>query len=302
VNLEQLLRDYNIPHVSGGHKHTSAGWVNINCPFCSGSKNFPLGIRESMDGCNCWRCGGHSLANILSKTLGCTLSEAFKIIDKYRTGKTTIRQIAEPKVSIHPFKYPSPNHALNQFGRKYLKKRKFDPDHLIKEWGISQTGPVSFLDKISYCHRILIPIYWDGKIVSFQARDITGKSELKYLTCPKAREIHHHKNILYGRQEYWKNSNGLIIVEGVTDVWRLGINAVATFGIKFKKTQVLELAKAHDRFFIVFDSEPQAQEQAKKLSTALKTLGKKTHIEKIKGDPGEMEQEEANELVKTMLK
>ena len=66
--------------------------------------------------------------------------------------------------------------------------------------------------------------------------------------------------------------------------------------------QVLQLAKIHDKFFMLFDEEPQAQEQARVLATKLKALGKEVYIEKIKGDPGDMRQEDADYLVKQLMK
>lgn len=301
MDVRRFLQDYNIQFMTEGNKHCTSGWINIHCPLCPGSQDYHLGIEETGNGVHCWRCGGHSLSEIVSRLLGISFGEAGTIIRKYSRGVIPRGQVEEAKVSIFPLKYPSPNMPLNKIGREYLRKRGFDPDKLEEDWGILQTGPISFLDKINYSHRILIPIYWDGEIVSFQARDITNRSDLKYLACPKRREKIHHKNILYGNQKYWKDSKALIVVEGVPDVWRFGPSAVATFGIEFKMNQVLELAKAHKKFFIIFDDEPQAQLKARELAVKLKTLGRWVQIVQIEGDPGEMEQEKADNLVKELL-
>lgn len=302
-NVEKLLNDFGIPYVSEGHGHATEDWVNIHCPFCSGNPNYHLGISRTMTGCHCWRCGSHSIVETLHKVLDLPTPEVRRILAKYRHRSFKARKPGiEPRVSIRPLRFPSPHFPLNDFGKQYLSKRGFDPDYITKEWGVLQTGPVSFLDGISYNHRILIPIYWGGKTVSFQSRDITGKSDKRYLTCPMKREEIHHKNILYGKQDKLKHSNGIIVVEGVTDVWRLGNNAVATFGTSFKGEQVLELAKLNDKFFIVFDNEPQAQEQAHKLMIKLRTLGKKVYVKKVKSDPGNMNQEEANKFVCSIIK
>jgi len=301
MDIRRLLRDYNINFITEGNKHCSDGWVNIHCPFCEGSRDYHLGIHEDGRGAHCWRCGIKKPVEILSRLLNLPEANIRAIMSKYQSNTSIIKR-TEPKVSILPLRMPRPNSVLTTPYRNYLIKRKFDPDKLEREWNIRQTGPVSFLDDISYSHRILIPIYWNGEMVSFQARDITGKSKLKYLACPKRREKIHHKNILYGKQEKWREGKGLIIVEGVTDVWRLGYHAVATFGIQFKMEQVLQLAKIHDKFFILFDEEPQAQEQARVLATKLKALGKEVYIEKIKGDPGDMRQEDADYLVKQLMK
>lgn len=302
MDIERLFQDYNIPYATEGNKHCTEGWVNIHCPFCAGSQGFHLGISTDHGGAHCWRCGGHSAIKVISKILGLPIQNTKTILQKYET--KAVRKIhREPEVSIYPIKFPRPNYPLVPKYKKYLEKRGFDPDRLERQWGLLQTGPASFLDNISYSYRILIPIVWGGEMVSFQARDVTDKSDLKYLTCPKKREKIHHKNIVYGKQEILENSDAIIIVEGVTDVWRLGEQAVATFGIEFRMEQVLLLSKFDADFFIVFDDEPQAQKQAKKLSTKLKTLGKRAHvISGIEEDPGSMKQDDADYFVNDLFK
>ncbi|MCK9456781.1 MAG: hypothetical protein M0R31_05745 [Candidatus Riflebacteria bacterium] len=305
MSAERLFQDYNIPHVTEGHKHVTSGWVNIHCPFCVGSQNYHMGVREELTACHCWRCGSHPVVETLSRVLNLLPREVRTILKKYKTGEViSIRKLVpKSRVSIHPLKFPKPHSILNKYGKQYLAKRGFDPEYLEHKWGLCQTGPVSFLDKISYGNRILIPIYWNGEMVSFQSRDITDKSDRKYLACPMKREKIHHKNILYGYQEFWEDSHGIIIVEGVTDVWRLGDSAVATFGIEFKMEQVLQLKKlGRKRFFIVFDNEPQAQAQARVLATKLRTLGREAYIERVEGDPGSMKQRDADYFVKELLR
>ncbi len=302
MNAERLLRDYNIPHLTEGHKHATAGWANVHCPFCSGEQNYHMGIREELTACHCWRCGSHNVAQTLSRLLNMPTPEVKRILPRYKTGAAGVKKIApEARVAIHPFKFPKPYGPLDKRGKRYLEKRGFIPQHLEQEWGLLQTGPVSFLDKISYSHRILIPIFWNGKIVSFQSRDITDKSDRKYLACTMKREEIHHKNILYGKQAAWERFDEFIIVEGVTDVWRLGPQAIATFGIEFKMEQVLQLKKIGNRFIVLFDDEPQAQEQARILTAKLRAMGKAARVEKIEGDPGGMAQGDADHLVKELI-
>ncbi len=301
MDITGLLRDYNIPYIAEGHKHCTDGWINVHCPFCPGSQDYHLGIHTEYPVSNCWRCGGHSTVMALSRILNLHHKEVEEIIKKYAGKRGLKREAPEAKVSLNPFKFPQPCDKLNSWGREYLEGRGFDPEKIERVWGLQQTGPVSFLDGIQYNNRIVIPINWNGQTVSFQTRDITDKSDRKYLACPMRREIIHHKNILYGKQKRWGRGRALIIVEGVTDVWRLGGRAVATFGTSFKTEQVLQLSGAGERFFIIFDNEPQAQQQAQKLATKLKVLGKQAHIMTVIGDPGSMKQDDANHLIQGLL-
>jgi len=306
MGIEKLLQDYGIPYVTESeHHHSTHGWINIHCPFCHGSKNFHLGISLYQPTVShCWRCGWHSTTSVLSRILNISVGKAKNLIQEYAGPTGTIRKKAkEPRVSILPIKFPQPYFEhLNEDGKKYLERRGFDPEKLEKKWKLKQTGPISFLGKISYGNRIIIPIYWGGQLVSFQTRDITERSGKRYLACPMKREVIHHKHIVYGNEEKWGKYPALIVVEGVVDVWKLGTSAVATFGTSFTMEQVLALAKIHDRFFIVYDNEPQAQQQARKLAVKLKALGKKVFIETVDTDPGDMKIEDARHFVKTLLK
>lgn len=303
MSILRLFEDYNIPHVlPGEHQHCTEGWINVHCPFCS-STNYHLGVSENAIACHCWRCGTHPRIQVISRLLNVSIPEAKKLLRKYAGGTRQRKKIEEPRISISAFRFPQPNGALKTAHKKYLARRGFDPEQLEREWKLIGTGPVSFLDGISYNHRIVAPIYWDGKIASFQARDITNKAAAKYLACPMEREIFHHKYILYGKPEAWENAKTLIVVEGITDVWRLGAAAVATFGIEFTATQVNRLLKmGNKQFFIIFDDEPQAQKQARKLAHKLKAMNRKVYIHTVKGDPGSMNPTDARHLVDEIIR
>jgi hypothetical protein len=306
MGIEKLLQDYGIPYVTESeHHHGTPDWINIHCPFCTGSKNFHLGINiyQPMVS-HCWRCGGHSTASVLSRILNISVEKAKNLIQEYAGPTGTIRKKAEePRVSIFPIKFPQPYFEhLNEAGKKYLEGRGFDPEKLEKRWKLKQTGPISFLDKIQYGNRIIIPIYWRRQLVSFQTRDITEKSNKRYLACPMKREVIQHKHIVYGKEKEWSKYPALIMVEGVVDVWKLGTCAVATFGTSFTMEQVLALSRIHNKFFIVYDNEPQAQQQARKLAVKLKALGKKVFVEIVDTDPGDMKLYDARHFVKTLLK
>jgi DNA primase len=195
---------------------------------------------------------------------------------------------------------PSYTEPMGSNHRQYLIRRGFDPDELGKLWNLVGTGPISKLDGLDFKHRIIIPIVWDQKEVSFTSRDITNKHPLRYITCPKDRELIHHKEIIYGRQEYWKDIG--ICVEGPTDVWRLGVNSFATFGIKYIPQQVRIIAKTFKRVAVVYDDDPQAVVQAKKLVADLRFRGVDAFHVPIVGDPGGMKQEDANYLIKQIIK
>lgn len=293
VNMKifEFLKDYQIPYTTTG-KNVSGGWVNIQCPMCN-DPSMHMGYNYSDDyGFYCFRCGHHFADETIQKLIGVNRQTAKQIIRKYE-GKT--KTTHKNKNQKKPFELPTSTEKLQKIHRKYLLKRGFDPDELEYHWKIMGTGPVSTLDGIDYSKRLLIPIYWNEGMVSFQTRDVTDKSDAKYKACPEHREIIHHKDILYGMPlTEWETTG--FIVEGVTDCWKMGWDSAATFGIKFTSQQLREIARTFNKAIIVFDPDEHAQKQAKKLMSELKFRGVTCFNYNFETDPGEADEKEILEL------
>lgn len=301
MNIIQLFQDYNISFQTEGNKHCRPGWVNIDCPFCSGIPDLHLGFNLTKNYFNCWRCGGKNIIIVIQKLLKISKSEVKEIIKQY-DGITTPQTLPKTKITVRKkaFKFPSNHDFLLQSHKNYLEKRKFNWQKLVSNWNIMGTGPISHLDNINFKHRIIIPIHWNGKCVSFQARDITDKSDLKYITCPKNREVIFHKHILFGNQLKWGDVG--ICVEGVFDVFRFGFNAFATFGIKYTPEQMRLMVKTFKRVIVCYDDDSNAIAQANKLVAELRFRGVSSCWVPIVGDPGNMGQKEVDHLIKQLIK
>lgn len=300
MDIIQFYQDFSINYRTEGHKHCRPGWVNIECPFCTGNPGYHLSFELEEQYFLCWRCGWHSTIETIAKLTNLSWKAASEIIKKYGGSTPSIGHTTKVKKNTKPFQFPSSTGPLTQRHKDYLTSRGFDSDKLIQLWGLLATGAVSVLDGLSYKLRIIIPVIWERAAVSFISRDITNKSTLRYITCPLDREIIHHKTILYGKQERWKDIG--ICVEGVTDVWRFGTHSFATFGIKYTQIQVRNMARMFKRIPVVYDSDNQARIQADKLVAELKFRGVDAFRVDIEGDPGGMKQEEANYLIKQLIK
>jgi DNA primase len=179
-------------------------------------------------------------------------------------------------------------------GKDYLKSRGFVPEAIIQEYGLIITGPIG-----DYKFRIIIPIYQHGKLVSYQGRDYTGLSPIRYKACARENEIVHHKHLLYDADGV--TGDHVIVVEGIFDAWKMKKNTVCTFGTGFTQQQVNLLSK-WGKVSILYDGEPEAQKHAEKLGEQLSGLG--TDVENIrlgKEDPGALSMEEAGALSKEIL-
>lgn len=294
MDIIRLYYDFGIEHRTEGTKHTRPGWVNCECPFCTGNPGLHLGFNIQDEYFYCYRCGWHGTVSTISKLTNQPIPFVYDLLKQYGINRTitTSHKIVEKK----EFKFPSGAGKLEKQHKSYLQKRGFDPDELEIKWNLKGTGPVSNLQYYRYRYRIIIPFYWNGEIVSFDSRDITDRQKNRYQACPAEYEIIPHKSILYGNQELWNPEIG-ICVEGPTDVWRLGEEAFATSGIQYTHEQIRVMANTFKRIAIVYDDDPQAQVQAKKLVAELKFRNVDSFNVKIEGDPGGMTNEKAKELL-----
>ena len=299
MNIIQLYKDFNVPFATEGHKHCREGWVNTTCPFCTGNPGMHLGYNMADDFYVCWRCGWKATHKAIALLIHVSEQEAKEIARKYG-GKSHVKSAVTVRVGQKKFRLPPSTAPMNDRHKRYLTKRKFDPEVIEKIWDVQGTGPISIMDGMSFSHRLVIPIYWEDRIVSFQTRDITAKHSLRYITCPEQREIIKHKHIFY-QAIPTKDSDACICVEGVTDAWRFGYGAIATFGIKYTKYQVREISKRFKKVFVVFDDDPQAIKQSEKLTAELILRGVDAYSIKIQGDPGDMAQTDADTLKKELL-
>ena len=295
-DAKQFFIDYGIDSASEGNKHTRQGWVQVPCPFCSGNPGYHLGFNLAHDYFNCWRCGFHPITKVIRTFAVCSWHDAKQLKKQYRS-RSKLEQTPEQKrIKQKKLKLPSNMGKLGSRDFAYMERRGFDPYHTMGEWGIVSSGPTG-----GYKHRILIPIHYNNVMVSYQGRDTTGKSRLRYKACKKSDELIHHQSILYGLDKA-KKGDTCILVEGVTDVWRMGPGSVSCFGIATQTSQITLLAENFTRVFVMFDDDPQARREADKIGSNLSVLGVEVEICVIDGDPAELPQATADEYRAELFK
>lgn len=291
----RFLHDYAVPYVTTG-AHTSAGWVNINCPLCHDTDSHG-GFNPEKGYYHCWHCGGVPLDRVVRLLVGGSRDDAEKIVREYLGTNSHARDGVVRKAGATRLVLPGT--PLGKFHRKYLRKRGFDPDVLERTYGLLGTGPGERFHGVDYSLRIIIPLHdMTGRLISFQGRDITGKDELRYKGCSVEHSLQHYKETLYGAHLSLKRKR-IAVVEGVFDQWRLGIGSVATFGTSLMPQQVRALAHWEEIVFL-FDSEGPAQAKAVEYARQLAALGRNVEVAELQGlggkDPGDLSEEEAAEL------
>ncbi len=294
-DVHRYLRDRRIQTWEPPSKNVSPGNIGIRCHFCNDHSNhgsfFPDG------GYACWRCGQHPVEDIVMALERCEYHEACRIVMEYETDHgylPVLKQKAKAQGLQGKLDWPPGTMPLQTEHKAYLRGRGFDPDFLEVKYRLKGTGPAG-----AYAWRIITPIFFNGQFVSYQGRDITGRSEIKYFSCKPELELISHKHLLYNIDNA---SDVGIVVEGVFDVWRLGDGAVATIGTTVTEHQVIMAAERFKKVFLLFDSEKPAQAKAKRMRDQLVVLGIQTeNIVLDRGDPGDMDQGSANHLVKEIL-
>lgn len=283
MEFVNLLRDHGI-ETSDKHHHARSGWIQIDCPWCSkGSRKFRLGYNLAKNYLNCWTCGYHNLVETFAELAEITIKESTKLL----------RQVERPVIRKETtlqgkLKNPSGIGPLTKRHRNYLTGRGFDPDELVRLWNVAGIGLHS---RLSW--RIFIPIYLEGKQVSWTTRAVEGSS--RYISASPAEESLPHKTLLFG-EDYARNA--IVIHEGPFDVFRTGPGAVATLGTSYTRKQLLRMSKYPVRV-VCFDSSKDAQDRAKTLAKELMGFPGETWNVKLSGkDAAESPDSEIKELRK----
>lgn len=293
-DAREFVKDYGIAHVEEGHKHSRYGWLQIPCPFCTGNPGYHLGFNFEHNIWNCWRCGFHPTLKIIHHFNNShSWQDSKKILRHYDSDEAYTAGTRNTNKATK-VKYPASTGPLKNAHKNYLIKRKFNPKKIQRKWNLLGTTQIG-----SYKYRIIAPIYYNGVLVSYQGRDITDKHQLKYKACAGSNEIIDHKHILYGYDQ--AEGSSCILVEGITDVWRLGYGSVASFGIKTKPNQLTLLAEKFKTVYIMFDDDPQAVENAEDIGNELSLMGLDCYICQIDGDPGDLSQKEADKIRKKLI-
>jgi hypothetical protein len=306
-DIRKFLNDFGISSVDRNHRHSTSGWINIDCPFCSGKNDYHLGFNVNGVFFHCWRCGGHSVESTIKELLSTDYPHAVQLKEQYQTTSFSFTSTVEEIKNAAICQLPPRTEEMGQMHKNYLIKRNFDPEKLARVWGLKGTilSPMIRYEEngikktTDYSYRIIAPVTFNKRLVSYQARDVTGQATIPYKMCPKPLEVINIKKVLYG----WDliPDDTVVISEGIADAWRLGPGALSTFGVGYTKDQVFLLPKFR-RVFIFFDSDDPGKKEADRLAYELRRLMDEEQIQivELKGvkDPGELNQDEADYFMK----
>lgn len=285
IDIPKILHDFQVP--TNGEKR---GYTIIHCPWC-GDTSWHGGLHQQKQKFTCWKCKRKPLSTTLQYLTGMPWQQ---LKEHYRGESELISEeqtIERPDTLI----FPEELTPLTREQRQYLLSRDFDTVEIIDTWDVRGTTHIGM-----YSFRIFIPIYFNNNLISYTCRDWTGLSSMRYFSCDKVDEVICHKDILYGIDKCTERIG--VIVEGPTDVWRLGPGSCATFGTGYTLSQLLLIRERFDKVFIVYDPEAEAQKQALKMGSELSGMG--VEVENIviaKKDPGSLTPGEGKILMGELL-
>ena len=293
IDIQQCLSDSNIKYRTKG-KNVTSGWVEIHCPFddCN-DESFHMGISKT-GVYHCWICGRKGLFSHLLSVIDHSSEKSARA--KLRRYDDDIYKEDDPIKNSKVLWLPDEIQKVWPKGHlDYLEGRGYDPDKLIKKYSLMPVANFGV-----YRYRIIIPIFVNRRMVSWQAADVLRtKDRIKYLACPPEKSIMSLNHTLYNIDTV---EDTVVWVEGVTGVWRIGDGCVAAFTKNFTKEQVLLLTQKNiKKAFVMLD--PDARKKSKELASILS--GVISHVEEIllhEGDPGDMTRDEVMHLRRDIFK
>ena len=277
-DIEQFLIDNKIEYRKSG-ENVAKGNVNINCPFCDHDDKFHMGIHPKKLVFGCWRSSEHKdrkIERLVQKLLNCSKDYAKLIVrgNKETTIDSNIDLVTYISQKLFKAdKYTTDDnkahigHDLSEFKAfktiksdtvyyNYLKSRGFDTvSLLIDKYNLkfSATG--------KWAGRIIFPVYINNRLVTWQGRDITGKSFLRYKDLSKDKSLIHLKACIYNYDNL-KGGDILYICEGVFDALKVDyytnsdVNATCVFTKTVTDEQyklLFNKVKSYNEVRILFD-------------------------------------------------
>lgn len=241
---------YTTDPLSGNKQFQYVSWGEryvVNCCFCNDRRGrmavgHRYGVVDNVIGkpsYSLWKCFNEecqteeSHRDYLRRNLLNTYSKSKFQIDNVRIPDVKLCSsdtlpVVEFPGTLTLLKNLPPNHKAVT----YLADRHFDCTELSDVWGVGYGDNVPARCKGAFSQdRIIIPVTLNRELVGWQARHIGSVSKQdqknglrKYLTYFPSSQV------LYGQDLITADADPVVVVEGATDVWRYGPNAVARFG------------------------------------------------------------------------
>jgi len=287
--------DFNMIRYDTAGKNIGQGYIGLDrCPFCDVDGNH-FGIRMESNVGTCWVCGEVASPPRLVQILtNLPWKEVYKILEENQNEDRWIPESPKPGDDVL---FPEGITSLHNKAGNYLWSRGFDPEYIIRKYKVKATKRNCYLEiekkSWNFSNRVIIPIIMEKQTVAYTGRSYVGEDP-RYMNSPTEACIIPPASCIYNSDTL---KNKAILVEGITDVWRMGDECAAMMGVKFTDEQIHYLGRKNlEEVFVLFD--PGADKEAEKLCKALGSVV--PYVRKITlnkdCDPGDLEASEAMQI------
>lgn len=190
-----FLDAQGIAYVERG-KNVSRGNIAINCPFCAGadpSEHLNISLHDR--GWYCLRNRGHSGrsdARLLQALLNCTYEHALSIAQggsvlpdnwyarvMQMVNMPTELALAKPLVWPKEFRKLDLHSVLARPYVAYLRGRRYTDNQIDR---MQERFDISYCRKGAFHGRIIFPVYFEDRLVTWTGRTISRNVDLRYKT------------------------------------------------------------------------------------------------------------------------
>jgi len=226
LDILSYLDLHGIAYQTAG-RNVGVACVGVCCPVC-GDSSYHCGVFLDRKNWSCWRCNAKgSLFDLMvaysSMRWDEFLDSLGEVVVRYVSVEEAVKSKLEgPKIlefggliveTQAPPLPPSVSITEKLLSTSRLLSRFFEERPHLDLCSVAQKGG-RFCCSGKYANRLILPVYNNSDVrVSFQARDLTGQAEAKYLAPSMALKSH-----LYGEPDVrrgmpWR----LVIMEGILD-------------------------------------------------------------------------------------
>jgi nitrogen fixation protein len=260
-----IVSDTITAHLPGKRKTTPSGWTSFNAPCCQHNGNSADtrgrgGLISEGDtvSYHCFNCGykaswqpGRPVSQKLRKLLqwlNCSDDDITRLtFDVMRLNEGV--EVAERKIELPTFEtVPLPPDAvkiadITEFNKfsiavvEYMAQRGLNLDDTDYYWSPS----------LAYRDRLIIPFYYENRVVGWTARTVTLDKKPKYLTETQP-------GFVYGLDDQGYNKVFAIVCEGQVDA--IHVEGCALGGSEINDAQAMLINKLNKDIVVVPDRDP----------------------------------------------
>jgi hypothetical protein len=251
--------------------HRGGEWYRISCPYCGDSRHrlyISYRFGEEPHAVKCWNetdCMKSSINRLeLRRILFGSAGPVTQTILPGHKPEPGPKKFKEPGVITLLGDLPV-NHPV----RQYVQQRGFDPVEIGRLYGAGHCSSVHDDKHRPLEGRLYVPIWQDGKLAGWLGRypaelDWKNVTTSKYYNCPNMVS----GNVLYN-YDWASQFEDVVVVEGVTDAWSFGPQALSLLMCKLTAAKRLRLLEWRNRGAVAVCLDGEAREETKQVVESL---------------------------------